>query len=86
MVINKPVCTNCGGTGNDGAGVDPLCKGSGRAELAHDAPLSEWVRWIREQPDAKAGTVVLEHFLSTLAPPKEEKAPDTGGKGKKKDD
>lgn len=64
-----PLCGNCGGSGTDGGSTpDPICKGTGRKALDVDSPASEWVRWIREQPDVKRGEAVLVLFLDTLAP------------------
>ena len=68
MELKLPLCSNCNGSGTDGGPTpDPLCKGTGRLALAADAPAVEWVRWIREQPDAKHGAAVLEQYLGTLA-------------------
>jgi hypothetical protein len=71
MNILAPLCTNCNGTGMDGGSTpDPLCKGTGRKALDERATALDWVRWIREQPDAKHGVEVLNQMFG------QDKAPD----------
>ena len=62
MDVLDPICQNCNGHGNDGAGIDPLCKGHGRVPISEDADIDTWVRWIREQPDVKHGVEVLRRM------------------------
>jgi len=70
MDLLDPICQNCNGHGNDGAGIDPICKGRGRVTIGKDADINAWVRWIREQPDVKHGVEVVRRMG------KLEKAPD----------
>lgn len=69
MVILDPTCTHCVGTGHDGGGPCPLCKGRGRAPLPEPAPIEEWVRWMREQSNVKESLDVLARLLALHEPP-----------------
>lgn len=64
MDVLKPVCTACGGSGQDGPGICQVCKAAGRLELDAEAHVNEWVRWIKEQPTIEHGVEVLKRLLA----------------------
>jgi len=69
MELKLPICGNCNGTGNDGAGKDPICKGAGRMALDDTSSVAQWLQWIREQPDVGHAGEVLALMLALRQPP-----------------